>query len=131
MLEQKIIQFFKNIDAAVAVYLFGSAGTEHERSDSDIDVAVLFIADTVPDGLQLVQMQQDLTDFLVNEADIVCLNKANVILKMQVLKKGKKLIDRDPRTTNMFFTRTINEYDDLKRIRKPIESQILRGGLHG
>jgi hypothetical protein len=37
---------------------------------------------------------------------------------------------RDVRRVNEFFVRTINEYDDLKRVRKPIEDNILKGRIY-
>jgi hypothetical protein len=65
------------------------------------------------------------------DVDVVCLNTASPILAHQVLRHGKKILVRNPRADHAFFVRTINQYDDLKRIRRPIEQQILRGRIYG
>jgi len=60
----------------------------------------------------------------------VNLDDASPILRMQVLKYGIRVYTRDVRRVNEFFVRTINEYDDLKRVRKPIEDNILKGRIY-
>lgn len=64
------------------------------------------------------------------EADIVVLNNASPIIKMQVLKKGALLVNKDRRVYNEFFVKTVNEYDDLKRTRREIEDNILKGRIY-
>jgi hypothetical protein len=49
---------------------------------------------------------------------------------MQVLKKGILLKKASEKMYNDFFTKTIKEYNDLKRIRKPQEENILRGRIY-
>jgi uncharacterized protein len=62
--------------------------------------------------------------------DIVVLNSASPVIKMQVLKKGALLISKDRKVYHEFIVRTVNEYDDLKRTRKEIENNILKGRIY-
>jgi len=62
--------------------------------------------------------------------DLVILNQASPILRMQVLKNGV-IIDRGDSTDYCeFFTDTIQQYEDLKRIRRASEENILKGGIY-
>jgi len=110
------------------VYLFGSAAANRLTPESDVDIGILFRQK--PSALELLQLQQEFTDVLGIQADVVNLDDASPILRMQVLKYGIRVYTKDVRRVNEFFVRTINEYDDLKRVRKPIEDNILKGRIY-
>ena len=114
-----------------AAYLFGSQTTDSKHRDSDVDVALLFQRGRVPGTDQLLQLQDELTSALQKETDLVVLNDNSPIICMQVLQKGDKIVERDRRAVNEFFVRTMNEYDDLKRVRSVIEKKISRGRIYG
>ena len=109
------------------VFLFGSIATGHHTETSDIDLAILF--QTEPDFYFLDDIKNALSGFIKKEVDIVVLNDASPIIKMQALKKGIPLIRRD-KVYEEFFTRTVEEYADLKIVRKEIEDNILKGRLY-
>jgi predicted nucleotidyltransferase len=67
-----IAQFAAKQPNVVAAYLFGSAVQQRLTADSDLDVGLLF--ETRPDGLQLLELQEDLTTILGRQADLVSLN---------------------------------------------------------
>ncbi len=128
-----IRKFFENIPNIVAVYLFGSAVQNGTKKPRDIDIAVLFQYPRVPDGLKLIELQGELSDLLHKSVDLVALNNASPILMMQVLKKGKCILERN-RTLHMkFLVQVVARYEDLKITRRPIEDaffSIIRG-THG
>lgn len=130
-LEEKLIGYVTKREEILVAYLFGSQATGQPHHESDVDVALLFRFDNIPATDQLLQMQDDLTSLLKKESDIVVLNDASPIIRMQVLRKGKKLFERDRRAFNRFFVRTVNEYDDLKKVRSVIEKKISRGRIYG
>ena len=130
-LESRIVQYVERRTEISSAFLFGSAGSENEHRESDVDIAVLFAMNVQPGGFSLPQMRQELSDLLLRDVDLVNLNTAPVVLRMQVLRKGQKVFDRNPRQTDRFVIRTMCEYDDLKRSRKPIEKQLLRGRIYG
>ena|SRR3972149_472258 len=109
-------------------FVFGSIATGSLRTDSDVDVAVLF--ETVPDPFELSLLAGELSSLIGREVDLVALNEASPILKMQVLRFGKLLYQSEPRRFHEFYVRTVNEYDDLKQMRKKAEQSILLGRIH-
>ena len=60
------------------------------------------------------------------DVDILILNSASPIIKMQVLRYGV-VIKKDNRTYSDFFVSTLREYFDLKYLRKEIEVNLLKG----
>lgn len=130
-IEKKIIGYVDEQEEVLIAYLFGSQTTGLTHRESDVDVALLFRFDSVPSGDQLLQIQDELTSLLKKEVDIVVLNDASPVIRMQVLRKGKKLFERDRQAFTRFFVRTVNEYDDLKKVRSVIEKKISRGRLYG
>jgi len=115
----------------VSVYLFGSIVTNRLNDESDIDIAIILKNSKeykVPDKIQI---REELSELLGRDVDVVYLNDAPVILRMQVFRKGIKLFDRNPNVTNTLIVKSQFEYDDLKYIRSPIERQILRGRVYG
>ncbi|MCD6152459.1 MAG: nucleotidyltransferase domain-containing protein [Syntrophobacterales bacterium] len=116
----------KNTDIRLA-FLFGSIATGQHSEASDIDLAILF--QTEPDFYFLENIKNALSGFIKREIDIVVLNDASPVIKMQALKKGIPLI-RKGKAYEEFFTRTVEEYADLKITRKEIEDNILKGRLY-
>ena len=109
----------------ILAFLFGSHASDNASFLSDVDIAVLFSS---PPAIEEIHDLKDLiTGALKTEVDIVDLHKVSPVIKMQVLKNGRLLINRNPRAYNDFYVTAVNEYDDLKRVRKEIERKILRG----
>jgi len=128
-IEKKITGYVSGKPDILLVFLFGSVIKNNVHSESDIDVAILFQRDISID--QSLKIEDDLTSLLQNESDIVNLNRSSPIIKMQVLRTGKKIFERKPGIYSRFFVRTLNEYDDLKRVRSINEKSILRGRIYG
>ena len=110
------------------VFLFGSFVRGDITFFSDLDIAIYFTG-TV-DSYRINDLREDISEMLGIEVDIVVLNTASPVIKMQVLKKGTLLINKDQRAYNENFVTTVKEYDDLKRTRKEIEGKILRGRIY-
>jgi predicted nucleotidyltransferase len=130
-LESRIVGHLGSYPGIAAVYVFGSVATGRATALSDLDVAILFQRGSIPNMMQLLGLRERLSTLAGVEVDVVCLNTAPPVLAHQVLRHGKKIIMRDVSATNAFFVRTIAEYDDLKRIRRPVEQNVLRGRVHG
>jgi predicted nucleotidyltransferase len=109
-------------------FLFGSFADGTVTAESDLDIAVLCRQSLSFDRRE--EILAELRTGTKREIDLVLLNGASPILRMQVLKKGIILID-NASVYEDFFVRTTSEYDDLKRVRKEIEERILRDGIGG
>lgn len=113
-------------DRVAAVYLFGSVAAGRDHARSDVDVAVLYRDGYVPDGWARLELIADLSLRLGREVDVAVLNDASPILGMQVLRNGRRLMTFDERRVNRFFVDTVNQYADLKIVRRPIERALGR-----
>jgi hypothetical protein len=109
-------------------FLFGSFAKGTANATSDIDVAVLF--DTLPDAYQINALRDRLASRLKADVDIVVLNSASPIIKMQVLKHGVVICKKTDAAYSNFYTETFNQYTDLKMIRKSAEENILKGRIY-
>ena len=113
-LEQRIRDGFGARSDVQAVYLFGSTARGTARTDSDVDIGVLF--DPPPlrrlNGPRFA-IEGELERTLGVPVDLVVLNDAPVDLRIRVLRDGHLLIDRDPSARIAFEVRTRNEAFDL------------------
>ena len=110
------------------VFLFGSSVSRRVHPASDVDIGILL--DSVPDLSEINALIAELSSLLRKEVDLVVLNHASPILKMQVLKNGVLVFARDLKIYHQFFVDTCNQYDDLKQIRRTCEESILRGRIY-
>jgi len=124
---RQVLSGAENIDAA---YVFGSIVHGRLTPFSDLDIAILFREGFVPNTLGILELRETLTSTLGIDVDIACLNTAGPILVLQVLRKGEKIIEHNTYALAQFVIRAVNAYDDLKRVRRPIERQILLGRLY-
>lgn len=120
--------FLTRRKAILLVFLFGSSASGRTHPESDVDIGILF--GSVPNVSRINSLTAELSSLLKREVDLVVLNHASPILRMQVLKKGLLVFARDLKVYHQFFVDTVNQYDDLKRIRKTCEDNILRGRMY-
>jgi predicted nucleotidyltransferase len=127
-IREKLKDLLSEYDNATLVFLFGSYAEDNVTVFSDLDIAVVFR--DIPDIYLVNELKGKLEGALKIAVDIVMLNSASPVIRMQVLKKGVLLINRDPRVYNQFFVDTLKAYDDLKRNRREIEENILKGRIY-
>ena len=117
-------------EICVAIF-FGSEAQKMANPESDIDIALLNNAWKKPSGIDLMQFQQNLTDLMQQQVDIVVLNDASPIIAMQAIKNGIPLFIRNQKEYQKFEITLITDYADLKKMREPFEKNILKRRLHG
>lgn len=130
-IKRVLTRFFEHDNRVAAVYLYGSIVHGPFGEESDLDVGVLFRDKQVPLPREIFDLQVKLSETLSMNVDLVALNQVSPILSMQVLRKGERIMNFDSRAVNNYFVRVVNDYDDLKRVRKPIEDNILNGRIYG
>lgn len=123
-----MMAFLDNRREVLLAFVFGSFTEERLTEESDVDVAILFKDN--PDFSLLTEIMDGISKITGRETDIVVLNNASPIIKMQVLKKGRVVKKANDSVYNEFFLRTVREYDDLKMVRKQQEENILKGRLY-
>lgn len=123
-----IKSFFKDKHNVQLVFLFGSYASKQMKTSSDVDIGVLF--EKKPSFHELNDLKENLSEVLKKDIDLVALNNASPIIKMQVIKKGILVFQRFKNDYSMFYGDTVNQYDDLKNIRKKCEDNILKGRIY-
>jgi len=76
-------------------HMFGSFGSEHFGTESDIDIGLLFCPDRIPNPLALLELKSEISESTGVEVDLAVLNASSPIICMQVLRKGKIIFERD------------------------------------
>lgn len=109
-------------------FLFGSYVSKKMNAFSDIDIGVLF--SKYPGIYAINDIKEDLTGLLKKNIDLVALNEASPIIRMQIIKKGVIVFQRHKNEFSIFYGNTVKQYDDLKIIRKKCEDNILKGRIY-
>ena len=116
-LEQHIVDVCRAQPGVAAVYVFGSVASGTDRSDSDVDVAVLF--DVAPPhrlNSPRFELAGELERVLRRAVDLVVLNDAPPDLGIRVLHTGRLVLDANRSARIAFEVRTRNEAFDLEPI---------------
>jgi uncharacterized protein len=120
-LERRIVGFFDRVqDPEVsAVYLFGSQARGDARSDSDVDLGILYrVAPPHTFAAQPYALEGELEGQLGRPVQVIVLNQAPVDLRIRVLRDGRLLVDRDRSTRIRFEVETRREWFDFEPILK-------------
>lgn len=94
----------------IAAWLFGSAHSGRMRTNSDIDIGVLFAAPPTLD--EWLSLHADLQDaFAFEEIDLVILNGKSPILRFEAIS-GQRLYCRNRQELATFASLTARQYED-------------------
>lgn len=85
----------------LAIYRFGSWGTEDERPDSDIDLAILPMSPIAP--MSRWDLAQQLASLAGRDVDLVDLLNASTVLRMQVVGHGERI----------YCAAAVDEFEDM------------------
>ena len=106
-------------------YLFGSFLSDAFGSESDVDLAVDL---GVPLGWkERSRLAEALSSAAGRDVDLVDLFTADPVIRMQVLRYGRLLVDHDSPARHRFEARALAEYFDLKIDRAPVEAAMVQG----
>lgn len=121
-IETEIIKHFK--DDSLFIYTFGSIATEKKfNRESDIDFAIYL--KNIPTNFSILDYARDFYLEMEREVDIVILNKADIIITMQVLTNGKLLYTSDDRFRISYQAGKTSEYIEFKESRKLLEKKLI------
>jgi uncharacterized protein YutE (UPF0331/DUF86 family)/predicted nucleotidyltransferase len=117
-----------------AAYLAGALSNRTSFGHlSDVDIAILLMDQIKSDQFLDYQLYffSELAKRLESDTiDVVILNQASMLLKLQVIKYGQILYSRDEKQRVLFETRAVMDYLDFKKFDE-IQNQALSRRLHG
>ena len=118
-IEIKIIDFIrKKISDVISIYIFGSFAANQETPSSDLDIA--YFASKKTNSVKKWEIQEELASLLDIDVDLVDLQEASVILRTEVIEKGKLIFNNDKYKTDYFEMTTYSMYADLNESRVDI-----------
>lgn len=106
-----------------ALWVFGSVASETATAGSDVDLAALLGRRPAP--LALLDARAEVAALLGRDVDLVDLGRASPVLAMQVLRRGRLLVDRGPARRRRFVAGVPGRYEDLKLQRRATEAALL------
>src|SRR5919109_4302702 len=117
-----------------AAYLAGSLSTRTSFGHlSDIDIAILLMDQIKSDQFLDYQLYffSELAKRLESDnIDVVILNQASLLLKLQVIKYGQILFSRNEKQRVSFETKAVMDYLDFKKF-DDMQNQALSRRLYG
>ncbi len=111
-----------------AIYLFGSYGTEYERMDSDVDIALLLPVLTAKEAgrLSLNACWSELASLTERPVDLINLRLVNTVLQHEIIQSGTILFKAADSATDTFEMITMSLYQKLNEEREDIIQNVLR-----
>src|SRR5262252_6790596 len=117
-----------------AAYLAGTlSGRTAFGHLTDVDIAILLMEQIKSDQFLDYQLYffSELAKRLESDSiDVVILNRASLLLKLQVIKYGQILFSRDEKQRISFETKAVMDYLDFKKFDE-IQNQALGRRLYG
>jgi len=118
-----------------AVYLFGSFGTEQERPDSDVDIALLLppMAAKEVGNLALGQLHLSLTEQLGKNVDLINLRQVSSVFQKEIIMAERRIFcadeyAADEYAADEFEMLTLSYYQKLNEERREIMAEFARTG---
>jgi uncharacterized protein len=126
ILEQAVVIIKTAIPEVIAIYLFGSFGTEFATASSDLDLAILVKGKM--DKVALWNLAQEIAIKINKDVDLIDLAHASTILSFQIINNDKRLYCSDNYACAMFENVVDSEYLHFKELRAGLMKDISERG---
>ena len=101
------------------IVIYGSRANERATFESDVDIGVFFDRGYIPEDLltyaDIVSRLAELCAVSSQKIDFVALNRANILLRQEIMSKGK-LLYGDADAYEQYRAFAFREYCDAKRL---------------
>jgi len=130
-LVQQCVQYIvKTLPEILAVYVFGSVSSGQMHVNSDLDLAVYTKSGL--DRVDLWHASQKLASIVGRDVDLVDLNTATSVMRMQVVSRGERLFCMNEMLCEQFEDMIFSDYARLNEERSGILADIRqRGAVYG
>ena len=117
--------------ATQTIYIYGTWGTEHQRADSDLDIAVLLprAAARAVDFWAWCQLSAEVASAAkVARADLINLRCVDTSFQAEILRTGRLIQCADDEARLVFETLILSMYQRLNQERAEIREEIIKSG---
>lgn len=114
-----------------AIYLFGSYGTENQRADSDLDVAILLPVEESGkiDFWEWIEISNEIAAQIKAErVDLINLRLVDTVFQKEIISTNRRIYCRDTDAADEFEMLTLSFYQKLNEERKDIITAGLSSG---
>jgi predicted nucleotidyltransferase len=130
LLERAVSLLCEKWPGVIVVYRFGSWGTQDERADSDLDLAVL--ADASLDAMERAGLSGEIGEIAGCDVDLLDLHAVSAVMRAQVVAHGERIYCAAPRRCDEFEDLAFSDYARLNEERREILRDIReRGSVYG
>ena len=124
----EIVRFLvEAVPDLIAVYRFGSRTSGQARPASDVDLAIL-ACQPLP-SVRRFELEQELAGVLHRDIDLVDLQGASTVMRMQVISTGECLFSGGDRERQRFEAYVYSSYSRLNEERREILKDVHERGL--
>lgn len=112
-----------------AAYIFGSVAHGRTWSQSDVDVAVVFTAEAGGRPARFerrLELEMALSDLVRKTVQVVDFETVSVMLRYQIRKYGKVILDKEPKRRVVLEAAAIGQYLDFQPVREFCTAAKLR-----
>jgi predicted nucleotidyltransferase len=110
---QQVEAYLRSRPDILFAYIFGSLAKGKPHPLSDVDIAIYISGDKHFSEIKL-DILGHLIDLLeTDEIDLVVLNTASPILRMEVLESKRLIVDKEPFQRHKFESMTMRQYFDF------------------
>ena len=127
--EQRIGEILGGFEGVLAVYLFGSHADGTNRSNSDIDLAVVPASESVRD--RRIEMLTALVQAGFDNLDLVFLDGTDAVLRYHAVRRNRPLYSAPGFSLGTYFSRALREYWDLEPLLRVQQAAYKRRALRG
>lgn len=111
----------ENLQHLVAIIVFGTFGSEYERPDSDLDIAVLTDENHRKlDPVELWQLAQTIAIKIGRDVDLIDLRSASTVFNFEILSSGTTVYCSDESALAKYDTMAFSLYLRFQEERKDI-----------
>jgi predicted nucleotidyltransferase len=114
----------REIPSLQGIYLFGTFGTEFQREDSDIDLAVL--GAQMPESVELWNVAQDIARTIHCDVDLIDLKQASTVMRFQIITEGKRIFAANKEVCDRFELQALSRYYHFNEARKELVADYLK-----
>jgi predicted nucleotidyltransferase len=111
---EELRRYLESVEGLIAAWIYGSYGTPYQTPLSDLDLALLFRWDNVPDLSRHGQLYVDIHGILHEEdVSVTILNRSPVLFQFRVLETGRRIVCQDPIGLADFTEQVISRHADF------------------